>query len=596
MPPTTARLALFLFFLCGAVLALSAGPAAAEHALRRSDVVFMYDNPAMYEPYGCTVLGWAGRTDRDHIRQARDAGVRLFAVSVGFLTEFRRVMDFTDDYLEAACRNFAGEPFHVPWLVDHEYRGEQPYWWCTNSPLYRKYLDHRLDQAMAAEPTGLHIDDYRGSAGPVTWRSGGFCRHCLAGFREYLAENVPAERLAELGIDDLEGFDYRQFLLDMGVTPEDYNHRRSGLPLAAEFLDYHVRTVTAYVADYHRRAKEVRGQPVTLAVNSHVNSPENLAIAPHLSYFCCEVHHGAAQREVPWHPVYVYKLGDGLDRPVAATAGGYDWAYIKEHDLTGLVRTWTALSYAFGHRLMAPHRQWCHTPERGTHWYDGPTEEYAWLHRFVRQQERLLDDYEAVAPVAVVYDNAARRRGRGDVEPIVTALAQRNVAFTTAVAGDAWLDYLLCEEALARFEWVVVHPERNLDDDQQGVLDTVAADGRLLEFAGEETLAALDGLAVAIEGADDVLAVLREKPADPSAPLVLHLVNRRYDGERDAMVPQEDFTVRIPAAFLGERQVGTATAHAPREAPIALETGRRDDSLVISIPHLDLWTMVELAP
>ncbi len=67
-------------------------------AVRRSDVVFMYDNPAVYEPYGCTVLGWAGSANADRIRQAHAAGVRHFSCSVGFLTEFRRVIDFDESF------------------------------------------------------------------------------------------------------------------------------------------------------------------------------------------------------------------------------------------------------------------------------------------------------------------------------------------------------------------------------------------------------------------------------------------------------------------------------------------------------------------
>jgi len=114
---------------------------APRRAIRRSDVVFMYDNPRMYQPYGCTVLGWAGGANAERIRRAHSQGVRLFSTSVGFRTEFRRVIDFSRDFLEAACRNFEGKPFVVPWLWDHKYKDQPAWWWCTNSPLYRKYLD-----------------------------------------------------------------------------------------------------------------------------------------------------------------------------------------------------------------------------------------------------------------------------------------------------------------------------------------------------------------------------------------------------------------------------------------------------------------------
>jgi len=120
-----------------------AAAAQRERTIRPSDVVFMYDNPKMYEPYGCTVLGWAGWGKAQHIETAHRSGVRHFSTSIGFLTEFRRVIDFSDDFLDAACRNLAGEPFIVPWLWDHKHKQQPAWWWCTNSPLYRKYLDTR---------------------------------------------------------------------------------------------------------------------------------------------------------------------------------------------------------------------------------------------------------------------------------------------------------------------------------------------------------------------------------------------------------------------------------------------------------------------
>jgi len=110
-------LRIFLFLLVASSVAVTAAEAPSR-AVRRSDVVFMYDDPKMYELYGCTVLGWAGRADARHIEQAHEQGVRLFSTSVGFLTEGSRVIDFSPDFLDAACRNFAGEPFGVPWLWD----------------------------------------------------------------------------------------------------------------------------------------------------------------------------------------------------------------------------------------------------------------------------------------------------------------------------------------------------------------------------------------------------------------------------------------------------------------------------------------------
>jgi hypothetical protein len=565
-----------------------------ERAIRRSDVVFMYDNPKVYEAYGCTVLGWGGWPAREHIRQAHAKGVRRFSCSVGFLTEFKRVIDFSADFLDAACRNFAGETFIVPWLWDHHHRhkGQRAWWWCTNSPLYRKYLESRLVEVMKAEPDGLHIDDYRGTSGCVTWLSGCFCRHCMAAFRGYLAKHVPRESLTKLGVGDLDAFDYRQFLLGRGVTAETYKKQRGRLPLAAEFHHFQIMAANDFVAAYHRRAEELRGRPLGLSVNSGLNSPHALVAAPLLSNFCCEVHHNAATRRCATHPVAIYKLADGLGRPVASTASGQDWAFVMEHKLPGLVRTWTALSYAFGHNLMAPHRQWCYTKEKGTHWYAGPTEEYGWLYRFVRDQARLLDGYDTVAPAAIVYGNLAHRKGRGRIQAICTSLAAANVPFTVVVAGDDWLpDYRITRAQLRPFKAVIAPKTLELDPKQQAVLEAVAADGRLVTWPDRKRLDSLLPAPVALEGTTHVWAVPR---AAKDRPAVVHLLNRQYDAGKDAMVPQKGFVLRLRRDLFGGRTFACATLHAPRAEPTVLDLSSDATHTRITIPSLDLWGILEL--
>ena len=588
------RSVLLLVFLAPPVVSEADSLGASERAIRRSDVVFMYDNPKMYEAYGCTVLGWAGGGKKEHIELAHSKGVRLFSTSVGFLTEFRRAIDFSDDHLDAACRNFAGEPFIVPWLWDHKHKGQPAWWWCTNSPLYREYLESRLEQVAEVKPDGLHIDDYRGTSGSVTWRSGGFCRHCIAGFRKYLAENVSKEKLAEAGIEDLSGFDYRQFLLQQGVKPEEYNRRRGSLPLAAEFYDFHVKAATAFVAGYRRRAEELCGRPLALCVNSGLTNPQALAIAPHLTHFCCEVSHGAAGRAVAKHPIYVYKLADGLNRPVTSTASGHDWAYVMEHNRPCQVRTWIALSYAFGHNFMAPHRQWCYTKEKGTHWYDGPTDEYAWPYRFVRRYARLLDGYEAVAPVAVVYDNAARRAGRGNIEPICIELAVGNVPFTVVIAGDDWLDYRLDGGRLAKFKAVIVTKDLKTDRSRQASLAQARRDGRLVEWPNRQRLETLVPRPVTVEGSEHVTAVARVIPGDADAPAVVHLLNRRYDGAKDAMVGQAEITLRLRRDLFAGREFAKATLHAPKAEPVSLKVTSGAEYTTVKVPKLELWAILEL--
>lgn len=568
-----------------------------SRVIRHSDVVFMYDNPDLYEAYGCTVLGWAGSRSSERIALAHKRGVRLFAVSVGFRTEFARMIDFTPDFLDAACRNYAGETFIVPWLWDHKHKGQPAWWFCTNSPLYRQFLFMRLEETVKAGADALHIDDYTGTAGAVTWLDACFCPNCMKGFREYLKEKLSEQQRKDLGITDLETFDYRQYLLNRGITPEQYHKERGRLPLAEEFLDYHVKAVTDFVAEYRRKGEQLKGKPLPLAVNSGLSGPMNLAITPHLSYFCCEVDHQAGSRKVPVHPIYVYRLADGLNRPVTSTASGWDWAYIMEHNLPGLVRTWTALSYAFGHNLMAPHRQWCYTKEKGTHWYSGPTEAYAPLYRFVREHADVLDDFEAVAPVAVVYDNHSQRRGKGNIERIVTALAEANWPFKVVVQGDDWLPgYVIDKTTVEQFEKLIVPPDVQPAEDLQPVLDHARASGKLVTWSGPQSLTLLGANPVTIVSSGPVFVTPRVRKTGDRSALAIHLLNRQYDGEKDSMSPLTNVTISLNKIILPGPVDGCRSAkiHAPGKEDVIVVVKPEGNNLSITIPEIDLWAIVEL--
>ncbi|MDH7571559.1 MAG: hypothetical protein QHJ73_18435, partial [Armatimonadota bacterium] len=398
------------------LLLLSAPLADGQARVKRSDVVFMGPkSPDVYRAYGATMVSWGGTAGSDderavaafrqRVKEAHDLGIR-YCAGLAFRTAFARMIDFDPNFMESVCRTLDGEPIRVPWLWDHQHKGHPAYWFCTNAPGYRAYLRHQTRLALQTEVEGLHIDDYNGTAG-TEWRGGCFCRACMEGFRQYLKENVSPNRLKELRIETLDGFDYGRWLREQGVTTEQYRRSvETTLPLGPEFLTFQYRAAAQWVGEIRRYAEELAGHPLMLSVNSSGNNPKALVIAPQLTYFCGEVSHQAAARAVPTEPIFVFKMGDALDRPVACTASGQDWAYVMEHRLPGLVRTWIAQSYAFGHQLMAPHRQWAYTEEKGTHWYQSDPAEYAFLYQFVRRYATLFDDYEAIAPVGLVYSNA----------------------------------------------------------------------------------------------------------------------------------------------------------------------------------------------
>ena len=109
--PLAAVLPLLLTLVHQLPVALADGPVAPPApAIRHSDVVFMVDDPTKYQAYGCTVVvGWGERPEPERVKAAHAQGVRLYSGSVGFVTESTQVIDFSPEFLDADCRNFAGQ-------------------------------------------------------------------------------------------------------------------------------------------------------------------------------------------------------------------------------------------------------------------------------------------------------------------------------------------------------------------------------------------------------------------------------------------------------------------------------------------------------
>ncbi|MCE5219177.1 hypothetical protein LLH03_19350 [bacterium] len=574
-----------------------------EAVVKHSDVVFMGPKSVdVYKAYGATMVSWGGGAASEapkdvasfaqRVKDAHDLGIR-YCAGLAFRTAFARMIDFDPNFLESVCRNLKGEPITVPWLWDLNHKGHPAYWFCTNAPGYRKYLLYQCKNAMATQVEGLHIDDYNGTAGTES-QGGCFCPHCMAAFREYLKSHLSAERLAQLKIGSLDGFDYGAWLTGQGITDDDFRKKvRSGLPLGEEFLTFQYRAAAEWVGEVRKYAEGLAGHPLMLSVNSSASGPGSLVIAPQLSYFCGEVGHDAGTLKVSYSPIFTYKLGDALQRPQVCTGAGQDWALIDERKLPGLVRTWIAQSYAFGHQLMCPHRQWAYTAQKGTHWYQSQPSDYAWMYQFVRSHAALFDGFEAVAPVGVVYSNAAFRKGKTAARNVCLELAQRNIPFRVLIAGDDWLDVRLKPEDLVGLRAIIVTPPMELDAQQQAVLDSAA--DRIVTWPDEARLQALAPSPITVEGASNVTVVPRAPAGDDSAPMVCHLVNRNYVAETDSCTPQTNLTVTLSRWLTGPRPVTAATLLAPNKEPVRLDVAGVGDATRIPVPELGEWAILRIS-
>ena len=566
-----------------------AGPAGAEAgspALKRSDVVFMYEaKPDVYAAYGATVLAWGGAPTAERRRAA--LGVAWHG-SVGMVTEFAAYhRRFPQTWEDGLCRDVRGQPLKVPWLTDQRHEGV-PYWWCcTRQPQFRQFLEERVVQIVRAGADGVHVDDHLGSSGAL-FLGACFCGRCIAGFRDHLAA-LPAADRGRLAVSDPAAFDcgsvLRQWLA--GAPPAGPARRVQEHPLWRQWSVYQLRAAAAYMQELRALVARTADRPLPLSANAGLLWANHLADYRAVDYWSAETEHEAASSRVSERPLFAYRLAEAMGRPYAATATGQDWAFVKETPRSGLVRCWIAGAYAAGQLLMGPHHQWCYTEEKGTHWYDGPTGAYAPLYRFVRANAPLFDAHETWADLAVVMPHRAWAAGRERWLAIGEQLAAANVSWRLVVGGDEVVDKDVTRAELASSRVVLSPASVELLPADRAVLEALPAAAVVVDSV-ERALAAVRPV-VRVDGAAPVRVLPRVGPED----VVLHVLNRAYETEPDAVRPLRGVALQIDRLALGIAQAASrARVFVPGAQPVEVAFGA-DGRLALDLDGP--WAVVQIA-
>jgi hypothetical protein len=317
-----------------------------------------------------------------------------------------------------------------------------------------------------------------------------------------------------------------------------------------------------------------------MSANAGVLWPHHLVDYEALDFFSAEIEHEASKRRFSDQPLFAYRMADAMGRPLASTASGQDWAFVKEHDLPGLVRGWIAGSYAAGQNLMAPHRQWCYTEQKGTHWYEGPTEAYAPLYRFVRAHPQLFDGLRGWADVSLVVPHRSFRRDREPWLERGRRLAEANVSYRVVIGGDAMVDRPI---GPGSFEGtaLVVNPEPT---------DLLPADRGVVEAWAGPVVGEVAEALVTVTPAARAGGPVRVLPRVGEGRAVVHLLNLAYEPERDAVRPLTNLELQLDLQALDVAGCTRARVLSPDSAEV--EVVVRDGRVVV--PAVGLWALVAL--
>ncbi len=123
-----------------------------------------------------------------------------------------------------------------------------------HNPAWRQRLLGWLEAAIDAGVDGLTIDGYWQNATLVVDQGGSFDPWAMVDFREYLRGKYDKAELGALGIDDIDSFDYREWIVARGEQETWNETPLEGL--AAEFYLYEWQYANDFLAEFQQHAQE----------------------------------------------------------------------------------------------------------------------------------------------------------------------------------------------------------------------------------------------------------------------------------------------------------------------------------------------------
>jgi len=585
---------------------------------KRSHVAAWMDEPDSYKMCDVDVL-------IQDMCMVSDADAKRWGVFIGKMhkqgklvcaemrpaTHMNKLLEYvmTDKGLQAAaCVDLDGKPIEVPWMVGHTYKGRTPVFLCSNQPRYRQFLRDQVRYFMAAGADGIMVDDGGGSFF-ACGRGGCFCPHCMAGFREYLRKKHTVEQLKQRGVDDLDSFSYRRFVLGQQDDGRSYRNRRERhkVPFSRDFSDFLRRSDVELFRELQALSCKLAGKHVPMGWDNVDFAGSRAGYYPFWDVFYSEINYqnfGVDGRtpdtEFPPGMVMLDKFADAMGRWYIPTPAPKSWEAIMRNDVESLLRLWVAFSYANGSALRYPRKGWVFSAR--TPWYFPPKEDFEPLYAFIRAHRELFDDYEAVQQVGVLFTQSQAGGGSSYYTPlkhVCASLVSLNVPFGMAVAGDELLTNRLHGGEVERFELMLIPEPIRLVGGQRGIVQRWKDRGRAVSVQRTDNVAAkikdhIQPL-VAVEDDSGVWLFPRYVPGQRHAPVVCHVVNPHFDAQRDAALPKADVPVLLRSGLLGDRRPGKVTYHSPGNQPCTLQHRLGKDGVRVTIPRVELWGVLRIS-
>ncbi|MCU4675604.1 carbohydrate-binding protein [Catenovulum sp. 2E275] len=558
-----------------------------------------WGHPPEHDFYDDTVImDWAVNVVDDFQSEGFEYTARgEFDWGYGWFTEF------TTNPQPHYVQTLDGRNVRMTFMGYLSHDGYNNNWLSNHSPAFVPFMKSQVDQLLKANPDKLMFDTQTNSTRSTDMRTfgGDFSPYAMANFRVWLSKKYSNAQLASMGINDINTFDYGDYLRGQGVTHTEWSNAgdtlSGNIPMLEDFIYFNRDVWNQKFGEVLEYIRQVRPN-IEIGASTHLFESRGYIFNENITFLSGELNLGArtSTSELPTNILVHLKGAQAVDKTLAYFPYPWEFDELRIQNAPRFGRGWVAQAYAYGGLFSIPANVWV----GGDIWTWSPgADNYRDIYQFVRAQENLLDGYTSYAKAGYVHAMFSSMKagfidGGNQVQSSVKILTEDNINFDMLVFGDAGYPVVPRQADFDKFDHIFYDGDLNyLTTEQRAVLD---AQGSKVRHIGQRgTISGLQ-INVSINGSvsnDTVSAVSRIHETDASAPYVVHLINRPFAGGVTPIL--NNVEVAIPADYFPQG-VTSAKLHLPdgSSSTVAVSTNANGDA-VVSVSNLEVWGILELA-
>ncbi|NMH86241.1 T9SS type A sorting domain-containing protein [Flavivirga algicola] len=485
------------------------------------------------------------------------------------------------------------------------HNGHAHSWQSHHGPEFLEWLKYQVDRIDLAPITHLMIDSQTSASRTLHWLGGDFSVHSMNNFREYLKGKYTITELSALDINDIDNFNYRNFLISKGYTLNSYKQQAlsiaGNIPLYDDFV-YFQRQALNDVMEELFEYIDTKMPGIAIGATTNLVEPRGFIFSERQTYLAGEFFHDHdVNQSPPFKTMLHFKAAEALDKTLIYFPYPDAFAALYDRSAPKQARGWIAQAYAMGSIFTIPENIWL---GGGYPVWSPGWQVYSDLYEFIDDNSELLDDYKAVSNVALAYSVYASlleggMDGSATARQTLQNLVEDNISFDLKIFGDPDRPIAPTTQQLEPYDAVVTDNDvQYLTNDQNVILNSAGA--KVVSINNPNAITQrlswkIDVLSGNTISNHLISALPRKSTKSDAAPYVLHLLNRKYNQSVDEAQTHNNISVKIPEATFPNTITG-AKLHRPNSTPIDLVLNTDNSGLItLNIGTFDaFWGIIEL--